>query len=240
MKKIKALILFTIATLLFGCCTVNNIKGSTNLVKTDQEKIYDLLDKNMSSIVLVTTTVMGTKCLDAMDTKSCYPVLKKFIGTGYVVDAAEGLIVTNNHVIEDHVYIDVSQGNNTSQVFVVASFPKQDVALIKLITPKTMKRLTEVKFAKNSRVGQKIIVVGHPLGLLNSVSFGIISAKRGSFVQTDAAINGGNSGGPIFDLDGNVVAMSTFGYSKCPSGNNSGINFGVDGSFIDALLSEYF
>src|SRR5262249_52273647 len=133
------------------------------------------------------------------------------LGSGFVIDGAEGLIVTNHHVIEsaDEIVVNFHDGSKLKVDKVLGKDSKTDLALLK-VTPK--KTLPAVKFgsSEEARVGDWVMAIGNPFGLGGSVTVGIISAKQreigsGNFddyLQTDAAINKGNSGGPLFSMNG--------------------------------------
>ncbi|MFM9942542.1 MAG: Do family serine endopeptidase [Hyphomicrobiaceae bacterium] len=156
------------------------------------------------------------------------------LGSGFVIDAKEGLIVTNNHVIEgaDEIIINFHDGSKLKVDKVIGRDTKTDLALLK-VTPK--KPLVAVKFGSSEllKVGDWVMAIGNPFGLGGSVSVGIISAKQrdinsgpyDDYLQTDAAINKGNSGGPLFSMDGDVIGVNTAIIS--PSGGSIGIGFAV-------------
>ena len=156
------------------------------------------------------------------------------LGSGFVIDGHEGLIVTNNHVIEgaDEVVVNFSDGSKLKVDKVLGKDTKTDLALLK-VTPK--KPLTAVAFGSSGtlKVGDWVMAIGNPFGLGGSVTVGIISAKQrdinsgpyDDFLQTDAAINRGNSGGPLFNMDGEVVGVNTAIIS--PTGGSIGIGFAV-------------
>ena len=139
-------------------------------------------------------------------------------GSGFVIDGKEGLIVTNNHVIEgaDEIIINFNDGTKLTVEKVLGKDPKTDLALLK-VTPK--RPLAQVPFGSSGKlkVGDWVMAIGNPFGLGGSVSVGIISAKQrdintgpyDDFLQTDAAINKGNSGGPLFNMDGEVIGVNT-------------------------------
>jgi len=167
------------------------------------------------------------------------------LGSGFVIDASKGLIVTNNHVIQDADEIKVIlQDNTTLDAELIGRDPKIDVALLK-VNLKGVK-LREVKFgdSEKMRVGDWVVAIGNPFGLGGSVTAGIISARGRNiqagpyddFIQTDASINKGNSGGPLFDLDGNVIGINTAIYS--PSGGSVGIGFAVPSNIAKTVLAD--
>lgn len=151
-------------------------------------------------------------------------------GSGFVI-SADGYVVTNNHVIKGGNEITVVfDEKNKYEAKLVGADPRTDLALLKIKSDKPFKYVT---FAtKKSRVGDWVIAVGNPFGLGGTVTAGIMSAQGrdiGSgpydFIQVDAAVNRGNSGGPTFNLDGEVIGVNTAIYS--PSGGNVGIAFAV-------------
>lgn len=156
------------------------------------------------------------------------------LGSGFVVDGKEGLVVTNNHVIADadEIIVNFNDGRKLKVEKVIGRDPKTDLALLK-VSPKTT--LPEVKFGSSEKikVGDWVMAIGNPFGLGGSVSVGIISAKQrdintgpyDDFLQTDAAINKGNSGGPLFNMDGDVIGVNTAIIS--PTGGSIGIGFSV-------------
>ncbi len=154
------------------------------------------------------------------------------MGSGFVVDAS-GIIVTNNHVVADAETIDVHfQDSTTLRAELVGRDPRTDLAVLRVKPPKP---LPTIAFGDSDalRIGDWVIAIGNPFGLGGSVSLGIVSARNrdinagpyDDFIQTDAAINKGNSGGPLFNLNGDVVGVNTAIYS--PSGGSVGIGFSV-------------
>ena len=151
-------------------------------------------------------------------------------GSGFVI-SADGYVVTNNHVIDGASKIQVSfDKDNKFDAELVGSDTRTDVALLKI---KANQPFLFVKFSdKQPRVGDWVVAVGNPFGLGGTVTAGIVSAQGrdiGSgpydYMQIDAAVNRGNSGGPTFNLDGEVVGVNTAIYS--PSGGNVGIAFAI-------------
>ncbi|MFN3961214.1 MAG: Do family serine endopeptidase, partial [Parvularculaceae bacterium] len=153
-------------------------------------------------------------------------------GSGFFIDT-NGHIVTNNHVVEGAKAIRVSLSNGTElKATLVGADPLTDLAVLKVEPPKGQ---AFVQFADdvNLRVGDWVVAVGNPFGLGGSVTSGIVSAIGGEsrqgafldFIQIDAPINRGNSGGPTFDLNGRVVGVNTAIYS--PNGGSVGIGFAI-------------
>lgn len=171
------------------------------------------------------------------------PQRSNSLGSGFVVDA-EGIIITNNHVIQDaDEIIAVFTDGSELKADVVGRDKKTDLAVLKV---KPTKPLKSVKFGNSDalRVGEWVIAIGNPFGFGGSVSAGIVSAKQrnirsgpyDTFIQTDAAINKGNSGGPLFNLDGDVVGVNTAIIS--PTGGSIGIGFAVPSSLAVSVVEQ--
>lgn len=165
------------------------------------------------------------------------------IGSGFII-SKDGYIVTNSHVIDDSDDINVSLNDGTKyKAKVVGVDKKTDLALIKITTDK---ELSFVKFGDSTkaRIGDWAIVIGNPYGLGGSVSVGIVSARSrdinngqsDEFIQTDAAINKGNSGGPLFNAKGEVIGISTAIFS--PSGGNVGIGFATPSANAQLVIKQ--
>ena len=154
------------------------------------------------------------------------------LGSGFVIDPA-GVIVTNNHVIEsaDEIIVTFSDGAKY-EASLIGRDPKTDLALLRIKPPRPVPSLA-FGDALQSRVGDWVIAIGNPFGLGGSLSVGVISAINrninagpyDSFIQTDAAINRGNSGGPLFNSKGEVIGVNSAIIS--PSGGSVGIGFAV-------------
>lgn len=164
-------------------------------------------------------------------------------GTGFII-SPEGHIATNNHVIEDANEITITLSDGTKyKAKVIGADKKSDLAVIKINAGKI---LPFAKFGDSSkaRIGDWIIIIGNPYGLGGSVSVGIVSARGRSingeqdsdFIQTDAAINKGNSGGPMFNIKGEVIGISTALFS--PSGGNVGIGFASPASVVTPIIKQ--
>jgi serine protease Do len=167
------------------------------------------------------------------------------LGSGFVIDGKEGLIVTNNHVIEgaEEIIINFHDGSKLKVDKVLGKDTKADLALLK-VSPK--KPLVDVKFGSSNdiEVGDWVMAIGNPFGLGGSVSMGIISAKSrdinsgpyDDYLQTDAAINKGNSGGPLFNMKGEVVGVNTAIIS--PTGGSIGIGFAVPSDTVSSVIDQ--
>jgi serine protease Do len=165
------------------------------------------------------------------------------LGSGFIIDPS-GLVVTNAHVIEDADHIEVTLPDGTQlKAKVLGQDLKTDLALLKVESPKA---LPHVRFGDSDkmRVGDWVIAIGNPFGLGGSVTLGIVSARNrdinagayDDFIQTDAAINRGNSGGPLFDIQGNVVGVNTAIIS--PSGGSIGIGFAVPANTVVQVIDQ--
>ncbi len=164
------------------------------------------------------------------------------LGSGFII-SPDGYIVTNNHVIDgaDEVKVELFEGGSYTAKL-IGHDPRTDIALLKVNADKP---LPFVKFGDSdkARVGDWVIAIGNPLGQGFSVSSGIVSARnrtlQGSyddFIQTDAAINRGNSGGPLFNTDGDVIGVNTAILS--PNGGSIGIGFAMSSAVVSRVVDQ--
>lgn len=165
------------------------------------------------------------------------------LGSGFIIDAS-GIIVTNNHVITDAVEITVGLADGSRlPAEVIGRDPKTDIALLRI---KPRRPLIAVSFGDSdtAKVGDWVLAIGNPFGLGGSVTAGIISARNrelaaeiyDDFIQTDAAINRGNSGGPLFDMDGRVIGVNAAIIS--PSGGSIGIGFAIPANTVAKVVAQ--
>ena len=165
------------------------------------------------------------------------------LGSGFIIDPA-GYIVTNNHVIDGADEITVTLHDGTSlKAKLIGHDDRTDVALLKVDSDKP---LPAVPFGDSdtARVGDWVLAIGNPFGLGGSVTAGIVSARGrdirqgpyDDFIQTDAAINRGNSGGPLFNMDGQVIGINTAIYS--PSGGSIGIGFSIPANMAKQVVAQ--
>jgi serine protease Do len=178
------------------------------------------------------------------DDKDGLPRKVSSLGSGFVIDPS-GLVVTNNHVIEgaDEIIINFTDGTKLKVIKILGHDPKTDLALLK-VEPK--KPLKAISFGDSStmRVGDWVMAIGNPFGLGGSVTVGIISATNrdinagpyDDFLQTDAAINRGNSGGPLFNMDGQVIGVNAAIIS--PTGGSIGIGFALPSNTAVQVLDQ--
>ncbi|HSC18681.1 MAG TPA: Do family serine endopeptidase [Rhizomicrobium sp.] len=165
------------------------------------------------------------------------------LGSGFVIDPA-GYIVTNNHVIEGAEQITATLNDGTSlPARLVGRDDKTDLALLK-VQPKKPLPAAHWGDSDKARIGDWVIAIGNPFGLGSTVTAGIVSARNrdissgpyDDFIQTDAPINRGNSGGPLFDMDGNVVGVNSAIYS--PSGGSVGIGFSIPSNLAHEVIDQ--
>jgi serine protease Do len=165
------------------------------------------------------------------------------LGSGFIIDPS-GYIVTNNHVIEDSDQITVSLQDGTQMpAKVVGRDTKTDLALLKVTSRKPLPA-THFGDSDHARIGDWVIAIGDPFGIGSTVTAGIVSARNRNinagpyddFIQTDAPINRGNSGGPLFDMDGNVIGINSQIYT--PSGGSVGIGFSIPSNLAREVIGQ--
>lgn len=167
------------------------------------------------------------------------------LGSGVIIDAAKGYVVTNNHVVDNASTIKVQLSDGRKfDAKVVGKDPRSDIALIQIQDPKN---LTAIKLADSDalRVGDYTVAIGNPFGLGETVTSGIVSALGRSglnaenyenFIQTDAAINRGNSGGALVNLNGELIGINTA--ILAPDGGNIGIGFAIPSNMVKNLTGQ--
>ena len=167
------------------------------------------------------------------------------LGSGVIIDAAKGYVVTNNHVVDNATTIKVQLSDGRKlDAKIVGKDPRSDIALIQIQDPKN---LTAIKLADSDslRVGDYAVAIGNPFGLGETVTSGIVSALGRSglnaenyenFIQTDAAINRGNSGGALVNLNGELIGINTA--ILAPDGGNIGIGFAIPSNMVKSLTSQ--
>lgn len=167
-------------------------------------------------------------------------------GSGVIIDAKKGHVVTNNHVIDNAEKITVKLDDGREfKAKLIGADPLSDVALLQIENPSN---LTEIKIADSDklRVGDFTVAIGNPFGLGQTVTSGIVSALGRStgnsdegyesYIQTDAAVNRGNSGGPLINLQGELIGINTAIIS--PSGGNAGIAFAIPSNMANNLVQQ--
>jgi serine protease Do len=164
------------------------------------------------------------------------------LGSGFIIDPS-GYIITNNHVIpSDSITVTTADGV-TMPARVVGRDPKTDLALLK-VNPRKPLPATKLGDSDKAEVGDWVIAIGDPFGIGSTVTAGIISARNRNinsgdyddFIQTDAPINRGNSGGPLFDMEGNVIGINSAIFS--PSGGSVGIGFSIPSNLARQVIGQ--
>ena len=231
-----------------------NIEGRTKDVPAS---FADLAEKLMPSVVNISTT-------QTIKTQSSpfpfqFPpgspfedIFKEFqrpkerkatsLGSGFIIKK-DGTVVTNNHVIAEAEDIIVRVNNKEYEGKVIGADPYADVAVLKIQSSEIFKPV-EFGNSDKARVGDWVVAIGNPFGLGGTVTSGIISARNrdinltryDDFIQTDASINQGNSGGPLFNMDGDVIGINTAIIS--PSGQSSGIGFAIPSNAASNIIEQ--
>ena len=248
MKFQKVFIYFVFSYWLF------NIQG---YAKNTPQSFADLAEKLMPSVVNISTTqTIKTKSnqfpfqfppgspFEDMFKEFERPQERKAssLGSGFVIKK-NGIVVTNNHVIANADDIVVIVNNKEYEAKVIGADPYADVAVLQIESKETF---TPVQFGDSdkARVGDWVVAIGNPFGLGGTVTSGIISARNrdinltryDDFIQTDASINQGNSGGPLFNLDGQVIGINTAILS--PTGTSSGIGFAIPANAASNIINQ--
>lgn len=249
--------------LLGGVLMLLALMPSLANARTTPDSFADLAEKLLPSVVNVSTTQMveGNPGIEMPQLPPGSPFeefFKEFmernqpkqqrrratsLGSGFIIDT-EGHVVTNNHVIQDADQVTVILHDDTRlDAKVIGRDAKTDLAVLK-VEPSS--KLVPVKFGDSDRirVGDWVLAIGNPFGFGGTVTAGIISARGrdinagpyDDFLQTDAPINRGNSGGPMFDLDGEVIGINTAIFS--PSGGSIGIGFAIPSSGAQPVIEQ--
>ena len=225
--------------------------------KNTPESFADLAEKLMPSVVNISTTTIITtqnnpfpfqfppgSPFEDMFKEFGTPQERKSsaLGSGFIIDE-KGIVVTNNHVIQDAEDIIIRvNGDKEYKAKVIGSDPLSDIAVLQLDTKEKFK---PVKFGDSdkARIGDWVIAIGNPFGLGGTVTSGIISARNRSigltryedYIQTDASINSGNSGGPLFDMNGDVIGINTAILGRSGS---IGIGFSIPANSAKIVIDQ--
>ena len=243
--KILLLILFSI-----------NIQNTTNAASMSAS-FADLAEKLMPSVVNISTTTTVTTRSNPFpfefppgspfeDMFKDYGTPQKrqtsALGSGFIIDE-KGIVITNNHVIQgaEDVFVRVN-GEKNIKAKVIGADPGMDLAVLQI---ESDKKFTPVKFGDSdtARIGDWVIAIGNPFGLGGTVTAGIISARNRSiglsryedYIQTDASINQGNSGGPLFNMDGDVVGINT---AILGQSGSIGIGFAIPSNSAQKVINQ--
>ena len=247
MQKIRAFLL----TLL-----IINLSFFAN-AKNTPESFADLAEKLMPSVVNISTTqtIITTinpfpfefppgSPFEDMFKEFSTPQKRKAsaLGSGFIIDA-KGIVVTNNHVIQnaDDIIVRVN-GEKEYKAKIIGTDPLSDIAVLQM---ETSDKFVPVKFGNsdNARIGDWVIAIGNPFGLGGTVTSGIISARNRSiglsryedYIQTDASINQGNSGGPLFDMNGDVIGINT---AILGQSGSIGIGFSIPSNSAKKVIDQ--
>jgi serine protease Do len=218
----------------------------------------DLAERLMPSVVNISTTTTVTTNSNPFPGFQFPPgspfedMFKEFgtpqtrksaaLGSGFIIDE-KGIVITNNHVIQDAEDIVVKVGGEKEyKATIIGADPLSDIAVLQI---DSKEKFTPVQFGDSdkARIGDWVIAIGNPFGLGGTVTAGIISARNRSiglsryedYIQTDASINSGNSGGPLFDMNGNVIGINTAILGK---GGSIGIGFSIPANSAKKVVSQ--
>ena len=248
MKKIKLIFLTLIFTLSYS------IQSNSKSVPAS---FADLAERLMPSVVNISTTQTVTTTTNPFPFQ--FPpgspfedMFKEFgtpqerkssaLGSGFIIDE-KGIVVTNNHVIQDAEDIIVRvNGDQEFKAKVLGADPLSDIAVLQL---ETKEKFIPVQFGDSdkARIGDWVIAIGNPFGLGGTVTSGIISARNRSiglsryedYIQTDASINSGNSGGPLFDMNGDVIGINTAIFGR---NGSIGIGFSIPSNSAKIVIDQ--
>ena len=249
MKKFKRYFLIFILT--FGFSTKSSSQNAPN-------SFADLAERLMPSVVNISTTQTVVTRSNPFPNFQFPPgspfedMFKEFgtpqeressaLGSGFIIDE-KGIVVTNNHVIEgaEDIVVQVN-GDKEFKAKVVGADPLSDIAVLQI---ETDEKFTPVKFGDSdkARIGDWVIAIGNPFGFGGTVTSGIISARNRSiglsryedYIQTDASINSGNSGGPLFDMNGDVIGINTAILGRS---GNVGIGFSIPSNSAKIVIDQ--
>ena len=248
MNNLKTIFFAIVFTLFFN---INSFSQSI------PSSFADLAERLMPSVVNISTTQTVTTTTNPFPFQ--FPpgspfedMFKEFgtpqerqstaLGSGFIIDE-KGIVVTNNHVIQDAEDIIVRvNGDKEFKAKVIGADPLSDIAVLQL---ETKEKFIPVKFGNSdqARIGDWVIAIGNPFGLGGTVTSGIISARNRSiglsryedFIQTDASINSGNSGGPLFDMNGDVIGINTAILGRSGS---IGIGFSIPSNSAKLVINQ--
>ena len=256
LRKPKKLLSIIALGLGLSLATVSNVYAAFPFIPTDnnqqQPSLAPMLETVLPSVVSIKvegTTQMQNNMPEEFRRFFGYPDSQSRtfsgLGSGVIIDAKKGYIVTNNHVIDnaDKIIVALNDGHEYPAKL-IGKDPQSDIALLQV---DDVKRLTEIKLADSdlTRVGDYVVAIGNPFGIGQTVTSGIISALARSglnmngfenFIQTDASINQGNSGGALVNLNGELVGINTA--IIAPSGGNVGIGFAIPSNMVKSLTSQ--
>lgn len=236
------------------CLMIFAIFGSAQ-ARPAPESFAELVDDLLPAVVNISTTQKAESGQGQEEFEEFFrefferrgeqprPRRQTSLGSGFIIDS-EGFIVTNHHVIEGADEITVRLADETLlQATVIGSDEKTDLALLKVESEEPLPSVGWGNSEK-TRIGDWVIAIGNPFGLGGTVTAGIVSARQrdinagpyDDFIQTDAAINRGNSGGPMFNIDGEVIGINSAIFS--PSGGSVGIGFAIPSAIGRNIIEQ--
>lgn len=212
---------------------------SAHALSEDERNTIDIYNRTHAGVVNITSRAVSYGFL-------MQPIPTEASGSGSIIDK-EGHILTNYHVIKDAQRLEVSLSDGSRYVAkVVGADPLTDLALLQIDAPPASLTPIPLGTSAGLKIGQKVLAIGNPFGLEQSLSTGVISSIRKMLrtgnveiegvIQTDAAINPGNSGGPLLDSTGKQIGVNTAIFT--PSGGNIGIGFAVPIDTVKLLLDD--
>lgn len=225
--------------LMVGILALNTTEAERTMALTHSEQNTIRVFQQVSAgVVNITTTAIGRDFF-------LNPVPTEGSGSGVVIDT-QGHIVTNLHVISGSSYLEVTLADGSRwKAQIAGSSPRNDLAVIKIDAPPDQLIPLQLGSSKNLYVGQKVLAVGNPFGLRQTLTTGTISSLGRDVrissdlairkvIQTDAAVNPGNSGGPLINSDGEVIGINTAILS--PTGSSVGISFAIPSDTVRIIL----
>jgi serine protease Do len=224
---------------------VNYRTTKTNLIKGETIDFTTAAEKTINAVVHVKNTSTGSGQITIKDLFNGTRSKRHQIGTGSgVIFSPDGYIITNNHVIEGAESISITTNHNkTYEAKLIGTDPKTDIALLKIDTDEDLP-YTTFGDSDNAKIGEWVLAVGNPFNLTSTVTAGIISAKSRdlsggniqSYIQTDAAVNPGNSGGALVNTNGDLIGINTAITSQ--TGNYVGYSFAVPSNIARKVVED--
>ena len=223
---------------------INNLIASTNLIQ-DRPDFVKTAENTINTVVHVKNSLSSSEKITLEDLMFGRGRDQMQIGTGSgVIINTDGYIITNNHVITNAQEISVTMNNNKTYVAeLIGTDPKTDIALLKIDSNEDLPFITFAD-SDNAKIGEWVLAVGNPFNLTSTVTAGIISAKardlsgtsKQSFIQTDAAVNPGNSGGALVNTNGELVGINTAISSQ--TGSYVGYSFAVPSNIARKVIED--
>jgi putative serine protease PepD len=218
------------------------VAGSQPASAAGSLSVTDVYNRASKGVVEITVSTTGSSPFPFGNQQT-----QQAQGSGFVYDTG-GHIVTNAHVVQNASTISVRFSNGASyKATLVAADPSTDLAVLKVDAPSTLLDPLELGESQDVQVGEGVVAIGSPFGLEETVTSGIVSALHREMtapnnftipdsIQTDAAINHGNSGGPLLDLNAKVIGVNS--QIESDSGDNAGVGFAVPSDTVKSIVSQ--